>query len=154
MSETLELPIAEERAVPVVRRVFAPDIQEVEPWLMPKLLVSFPSASALAIRSALHAGTSANDHWISRTENAVLAARLDHEAFASAPTCKVWFALCRGGDEHAEEIAELFACLTRWMGMGGVRDMILSPHIDCDRSYIKARIGRIGRRDQHYWSAE
>jgi hypothetical protein len=136
-----------------VWRAFRPDIDEAEPWLMPKLLKAYPAANIQYLRSALVNGCVSNDQWVGRTRNAMLGLRAVHENFVGPMSARVWFALARHGEEDAEEVAELHVHAAKWAQLGGMCELILSPVLDCDRSYIRARLGgKILARTFHSWS--
>lgn len=153
MSETIEKPPETFVEVPPIptRRAFAPDIAEMEPWLLPRLMTIWPDATMIGLRSALVHGCVSNEQWVGRTENAIAAIRSVPENLSGAPYGKVWFALAKHGAEDAEEVAELHWAMLRWMRPAGMTVMILSAHMDCDRSFVRSRIGKITKHEVFAW---
>lgn len=154
MSETIEKPEIVEAPPIQVRRAFAPDISEMEPWLLPRLMAIYPGATMIGLRSALMHACVSNEQFVGRTVNAIGAVRSMQEHLSGVPVGKVWFAIAKNGDADAEEIAELHDAFLKWMRPAGMTVLILSPHIDCDRSYIRHRIGTITKHEIFAWHAE
>jgi hypothetical protein len=136
-----------------VWRAFAPDIAEVEGWLIPRLMTLYPDSTYIGLRSRLMLMTVSNEEQVVRTQNAVAAIRSVPENLTGVPYAKVWFALGRSGegDVEGDEIAELHRVMLTWMRRCGMETMILSDLMDCDRSYIRHRIGKLTKYEVHAW---
>jgi len=133
------------------RRAFAPDITQMEEWLFPRLLTIYPNSTFVGLRSALMHASVSNEQFVVRTANAIAAVRAVPENLTGVPYAKVWFALAKHGAEDAEEIAELHKAMVDWMRRSGMEVMLLSPHMDCDRSYVRSRIGRLTKHEVYAW---
>lgn len=145
MSEVIEKPVID------VRRMTTNDVETDGLWLIPRLRHAYPYATDAAIKAALLAACTSNEQWIGRTENAAAACRSVPELLTGAPFAKSWFGVAKTYDIHGEEIAELFHHMTVWLRRSGMRVLIMPQHMDCDRSYIRSRIGKLVKDETFVW---
>jgi hypothetical protein len=135
-------------------RAFQPDIADTEQWLIPRLMDIYPNSTFIGLRTRLQHACVSNEEYVVRSANAIAAIRAVQENMTGAPYGWVWFALGKNGEADAEEIAELHFQMLAWMKRAGMTVMRLSSHIDCDRSFIRARIGKITKHEVWAWHAD
>lgn len=129
------------------RRVFLPDIQRVGPWLLKRLMETYPEYTELQLLTWLRGCTTSDIFLFVQTEHAVALAQIMREALCIKPTVKEIFVLCDGHDGDEQEGAYLYSVMKDWARGLGADELWIEECTDVPREMIRARIGKLFSRD-------
>lgn len=158
MSETIEKPEAEEIVrppVPPVRRAGLADINEKGDWLIPRMVQHWGTTPAHAI-AYLRGTIPANDQALIVCGDAIGMCHLEPGRMGGAARMRVDFVLfaraeaARGAEEGVDECCEVFGWMANYARQHGATGLYrVDDFCDVDRSFIRAKIGRLVKLETH-----
>jgi hypothetical protein len=144
MSEVLDRPIT-------FRRVELRDIEEMAPWLFPRVRAAFPAASDAMVRSFLTQAHMAADQWCGRTDQACAVAYIESGVLGAPPLIRTVFSFAEHGMDDSLEIGELYFQIAQWARRMNALGVEIAPYTDGDRLDIRQRIGKLVKGDRWFW---
>jgi hypothetical protein len=145
MSEIAEQspPPAEVIPPPAIQRVGPADINEMGPWLLPRIVEHWKTNDQLAmywLRGALPS----NEQALVRCGDAIGMAHIEPGRLGQPPRVVVDFVLCQRGEAGVDVMKEIYGWFVQWarsMSASGV--FRLDGCSDLHRTWIRDKIGRL-----------
>ena len=128
-----------------VRRFSRPDLDRCGPWLLPRLVLSFPQQNERQIASWISSLLHSNEFLFVCSDNAVGLAQLQRADIFQVETIVVerFVFAATNQPAHIEEAAEMYVRFADWAKHHGARFVQVMEQTDVPADTVKDKVGRI-----------
>ena len=148
MSEIVELPeIAIPRPPPLVQRASPADINEMGPWLFPRIGEHWQTTPH-HVRGWLTGAIPSNEQALVRCGDAIGMAHVEPGRLGHGNRVLVDFVLCERRADGQDECEQIFRWFAHWaQGHQAVGLFNVDDFVDIDRTFIRSWLGRLTKRE-------
>lgn len=133
--------------MPTIRRVSNPDLNEVGPWLLPRIAAEWSTSQQLA-KYWLAGAIPSNEQALVICGDAVGMAHIEPGRMGHPCRVIVDFVLSARLTDGVDECVEIYAWLANWARSLGASGLFrVDDFTDADRSFIRGRIGKLTKRE-------
>lgn len=150
MSETTEAPeIIKSAPPPPIRGASLADINEMGEWLLPRMCEHWATSDHHAI-AYLRSALASNERRLMCCGDAIGLVHEEPGRMGHPARAVVDFVLSKHLTEGAEECVEIFVWFANWAKMKGASGLYrVDDFTDADRWAIRARLGKLTKREMH-----
>jgi hypothetical protein len=149
-TETVEPEVTKAIELPPVRRAGVADINECGPWLLPRMCEYGATIPERAI-AYLRATIPANDQALVRCGDAMGMCHVEPSSLGHPCRMVVDFVLSKHLTDGVDECCEIYAWMANYAKGHGASGLYrVDDFSDADRSFIRARIGKLTKKESFH----
>ena len=149
MSETeaLEELLPPKPPMPTIQRLSSADVNEMGPWLLPRIAEHWGTTQQLA-KYWLSGAIPSNEQALVRCGDAAGMAHIEPGRMGHPPRVIIDFVLSERLGDGVDEICEIFGWMANWARSLGASGLFrVDEFTDADRSYIRGKVGKLTKKE-------
>ena len=136
-----------------IRRFAIPDLDRHGEWIITRLLTAYPHLDRRTLIGWLRGLLYSNECLFLYQEHSVAMAQVERShTLAPKPLVRERFVFCKPGFE--DEAADFYDKFSQWAKHQGCQTLVVMELSDVPEAKVKAKVGRLFTRPQHYAKVE